>query len=216
MGAIDDDSDTEGGAILMCATGMCGAIVVRTIEDGREVGGMGLGRGGVPERWHVGTDLDIAEDGNRDGGRGADVTIVGLCALDVNRLDTGRVARDVETTLLADDVEEIAGDDVLGVVVAVVRGRRSSRGEIATDDVTIELLFGAECITVEIVEPILENDEDVREPTLDVAWCAAVVTLEPVFDVACTEVATDELLPFMAAVFTKLLLEFETADALTM
>lgn len=199
----------------MCATGMCGAIVVRTIEDGREVGGMGLGRGGVPERWHVGTDLGIEEDGTRDKGRGADVTIMGLCALDINKLDTGRVARDVETTLLAEDVEETASDDVFDAVVAVVIGSNSSRGEIATDDVTIELLFGAECITVEIVEPILDNGEDVREPTLDVAWCATLVVLEPVFDVACTETATDEPLPFVAAVFTKLLLEVEVADAVT-
>lgn len=120
MGATDDDSDTEGGAILMCATGMCGAIVVRTIQDGREVGIMGLGSGGVPERWHVGTDLDIAEGGIRDGGREADVIIAGLCALHVNRLDTGCVEKDIETTLLADDVEETAGDDDLGAVVPVV------------------------------------------------------------------------------------------------
>lgn len=65
------------------------------------------------------------------------------------------------------------------------------------------------------MEPILENEEDVREPSLDVAWCATVVKLELAFDVACTEAATDKLLPFMAAVFTKLLLEVETADALT-
>lgn len=65
------------------------------------------------------------------------------------------------------------------------------------------------------MEPILENEEDVREPSLDVAWCATVVKLELAFDVACTEAATDKLLPFMAAVFTKLLLELETADALT-
>lgn len=50
MGATDDDNDTEGGAILMCAIGTCGAIVVRTMDDGSEVGCMGLGRGGVLER----------------------------------------------------------------------------------------------------------------------------------------------------------------------
>lgn len=143
MGAADDDNDTEGGAVLKWAIGMCGAIVVRTIEDGSEAGCMGLGRGGVAERWHDSADLDMQEDDGRDGGRGADVTIMGLCALDdVIKLDTGRVARVVEMTLLAGTVEETAGDDVLGAAVAVVIGSRSSRGEMA-DDETIELLFGA-------------------------------------------------------------------------
>lgn len=143
MGAADDDSDNEGGAVLKWAIGICGAIVVRTIEDGSEVGCMGLGRGGVAERWHDSADLDMQEDDGLEGGRGADVTTMGLCALDdVSKLDTGRVARDVEMALLA-GIEETAGDDVLGVVLAVVIGSRSSRGEMA-DDVTIELLFGAE------------------------------------------------------------------------
>lgn len=138
---------------------------------------------------------------------------MGLCVLDINKLDTGRVARDVVMVLLADAVEETASV-VLGAVLAVVIGSSSSRGEIATDDVTIELLFGAECITVEIVEPILEND-DVMEPTLDVACCTIVDVLEPIFDVACTETAADEILPFVAAMLTELLLEVEPADVAT-
>lgn len=72
---------------------------------------------------------------------------------------------------------------------------------------------------VETVEPILENDGDVREPILGITCCPTVVRPEPIFDAECTE-AADELLLFVAdettaAMLTKLLLEVGRADALT-
>lgn len=73
---------------------------------------------------------------------------------------------------------------ILGTVVAVVMGSRISNGDTATDDVTIELLFGVEWTMVETVEPILEKGDAAAEMFLGVAWWPTLATLKLPLDVA--------------------------------
>lgn len=74
---------------------------------------------------------------------------------------------------------------ILDTVVAVVMGSRISNGDTATDDVTIELLFGVEWTMVETVDPILEKgDAAAAEMFLGVVWWPTLATLKLPLDVA--------------------------------
>lgn len=73
---------------------------------------------------------------------------------------------------------------ILGTVVAVVMGSRISNGDTATDDVTIELLFGVEWTMVETVEPILEKGDAAAEMFLGVAWWPTLAMLKLPLDAA--------------------------------
>lgn len=151
---------------------------------GTVAGSTCLGRGGVVDRWEDPTGLDAKEaDGCRAVYRGVADPATGLVKLDDDVDSAGRAAEATNVGLLVGGVDETAVD-VLDTVGAVVIGSRISSGDTATDDVTIELLFGVEWTMVETVEPILDKGEAAAEMFLGVAWWPALVMLKLAFDVA--------------------------------